>query len=162
LDKIQKFKIGLDTFTTFYHNKSVSVSGVIRTAKPVTPELISAVFKCEYCGATIDIPQGGGKTKLLKPEACTNVSCEKKHEELRFKFLQEKSKFSDYQEVWLKPEYKTKLKLGKGQKVILKQTLVGAQEGENVKITGKLSFELKNRTNFAIPVVIASEVKRLK
>lgn len=159
-------KLGSDTFTTQHHNKNVEFKGIIGMANPVTPELVSAVFKCDHCGEIIDVIQGGGKTKLLKPEECTNEACKqhKKLKRMRFTFLQDKSTFSDYQEIWLHPsplEEVSKLRLGKGQKIILKQDLVGALEGESIKVTGKLGFELKGRTNFAIPVVIATEVTKL-
>lgn len=152
--------MGHDSFTTTHHNKSVQLKGEIKTAKPVTPELLLATFKCNRCGEIINVKQGGGRTKLLKPESCTNETCEPKKP--KFTFLQDKSRFSNYQEIWLIPKEETKLRLGRGQKIILKQDLVGVQEGQNVQVTGKLGFELKGRTNFAIPVVIASKVKRLK
>ena len=156
---ILNFKLGQDTFTTEHHNKDVKLAGLVDCAKPVTPELVLATFRCEYCGKLINVKQGGGRTKLLKPESCTNEACEQNRQ--RFTFLQSKSIFSNYQEIWLKPVEETKLRLGKGQKIILKQDLVGAAEGENVQVIGKLGFELKGRTNFAIPVVIATKVKRL-
>jgi DNA replicative helicase MCM subunit Mcm2 (Cdc46/Mcm family) len=156
------FKLGIDNFTTQHHNKEVSLTGIVGLANPVTPELITAVFKCEHCGEIIDVMQGGGKTKLLKPEECTNQVCEKKQK--RFTFLQDKSIYSDYQEVWMLPlplPENIKLRLGKGQKIILKEDLAGALEGEKIKITGTLGFELKGRTNFAIPVVFASDLRRI-
>ena len=80
----------------------------------------------------------------------------------KFKFIQKTSTFVDYQEIWLKPTEPPKIKLGRGQKVILKEGLVGGKQGENIRITGTLGFELKGRTNFAEPVVVASEIKRLE
>jgi DNA replicative helicase MCM subunit Mcm2 (Cdc46/Mcm family) len=135
------------------------VEGIIGMAKPVTPELLLASFKCSHCGTITEVTQGGGKCKLLKPEECGNENCNSKGN--KFEFIQKNSKFSDYQEIWLKPFDKPRIKIGSGQKIILKKDLVGGKEGESIRITGRLSFELKGRTNFAIPVVLATKVKRL-
>jgi len=162
LKDVLDFDLGQDLFTTAHHNKMVSVAGKIGSANPVTPELLIAQFKCNHCGTIIEQSQGGGKCKLLYPEACPNAKCRSIELGLKFTFLQEKSEFSNYQEIWLRPEDKPKINLGKGQKIILKQKLVGAKEGEKIQITGKLGFELKGKTNFAIPIVIALKVKRLK
>ena len=153
------FKLGQDMFTTMHHNKIVTIEGIIKQAKPVTPELIIATFRCEACGKKIELQQGGGKCKLLPPEKCISKSCNNDNQ--NFEFIQKTSKFIDYQEVWLMPKKPPKIRLGRGQKVILKKELVGGKEGENIRITGKLGFELKGRTNFAEPVVIASKIKRL-
>jgi DNA replicative helicase MCM subunit Mcm2 (Cdc46/Mcm family) len=159
LENSLRFKLGQDMFTTMHHNKTVTLEGIIKQAKPVTPELITATFECETCGKKIKVEQGGGKCKLLPPEECNNKSCQ--NENQKFKFIQKTSTFTDYQEIWLKPIEPPKIKLGRGQKVILKKKLVGGKEGENIRITGTLGFELKGRTNFAEPVVIASQIKRL-
>ena len=157
--KSLEFKLGEDMFTIMYHNKMVTLEGVIGLAKPVTPELLTATFKCESCGKLIKVTQGGGKCKLLLPETCTNDNCAEK--EPKFEFIQQNSKFSNYQEIWIKPFEKPRIKIGQGQKVVLKEDLVGGKEGENIQVTGRLGFELKGRTNFAIPVVIATKIKRL-
>ena len=159
LVRVLNFDLGQETFTTKHHNKMVAFEGVIDLAEQVTPELVSAAFRCKHCGEIINISQGGGKCKLLPPETCINKSCESKKP--KFDFLQENSTFSNYQEIWLKPFEQPRIKLGKGQKIILKQKLAKAKEGENIKVKGRLSFELKGRTTFAIPVVIATEIKRL-
>ncbi len=153
------FILGFDTFTTYHHNKNVMVTGMIGKAKPVTPELQSAMFRCEMCGKLINVPQGGGKCSLLRPECCTNKNC--KSTKPSFTFMQERSKFSNYQEVWLKPMDEPRLRLGQGQKIILKKDLVGVKEGESVLVKGKLGFELIGKTNLAIPIVLASEIQQL-
>jgi DNA replicative helicase MCM subunit Mcm2 (Cdc46/Mcm family) len=153
------FKLGQQNFTTEHHNKIVSLTGEIGFAKQVTPELITAKFKCEHCGELIDVPQGGGRCKLLKPENCSNKRCETKPN--KFTFIPKNSVFTNYQEIWLKPFKTPMYKLGKGQKIILRKGLVDAKEGEKISVTGKLSFELKGRTTFAIPVVLATKIKRL-
>jgi len=63
--------------------------------------------------------------------------------------------------VWLKPTVEPKIRIGRGQKVILKDNLVGLKEGQTVLVTGKLSFELIGRTTFARPVVIATQIKKI-
>ena len=160
-----EFKLGQDAFTTSDHNKNVTLEGMVKIAKTVTPELVSATFKCDHCTSTVQIPQGGGNCRLLLPEKCSNDDCitnnEKMSKKPKFTFLQEKSTFLDYQEIWLTPLNEAKLNLGKGQKVILKNKLVGSKQGENIRITGRLGFELKGKTNFAIPVIIASKIKKI-
>ena len=155
----RSFILGINTFTTDHHNKNVMVTGVIGKAKPVTPELQTAAFKCKTCGRLTEVPQGGGKCRLLEPEVCSNKGCNSS--EPSFVFLQERSKFTDYQEIWLRPLDKPKLHLGQGQKIILKNNLVGVKEGESVLVKGKLGFELIGKTNLAIPIVLASEIQHL-
>ena len=157
---ILNFKLGIDSFRTAHHNQNVELNGIIKTANNVTPELVSATFKCLNCGTIITQPQGGGRCKLLRPEKCTNINCNLKRP--KFEFLQNESVFRDYQTIWLKPLVEPKLHIGRGQKVILKNDLVGAQEGETVTVRGRLGFELKGRTNFAIPVVFALDITTLK
>jgi DNA replicative helicase MCM subunit Mcm2 (Cdc46/Mcm family) len=160
LVKISDFKLGYDSFTTNYHNKMVALEGVIGLAKEVTPELILGAFKCKHCGQIIKVPQGGGRCKLLPPEVCTNEDCDGKRP--RFTFIQKNSKFTNYQEIWLKPLEQPRIKIGQGQKVILKEDLVGAKEGEIIKVRGKLSFELKGRTTFARPVILANKITKIE
>ena len=162
MKEVLNFILGDDHFTVAHHNKEITIKGNIGIAKQVTPELVTAVFKCNRCGEIIQVAQGGGKCKLLLPEDCSNPDCNLKRP--RFTFLQDRSTFTSYQEIWLKPidNVSPKFKLGPGQKVVLKEGLVGAKEGENILVTGKLGFELKGRTNFAIPIVIATKIKRLK
>jgi DNA replicative helicase MCM subunit Mcm2 (Cdc46/Mcm family) len=174
MSEIFEYNLGYESITTMHHNKKVEVNGIIKTANPVKPELINAVFQCENCNRIIEVPQGGGKCRLLRPEKCTNMDCQsnmaitgqnkRKRTRKKFKLLQDRSKFLDYQEIWLKPleVEKTFLKLGRGQKVILKKELAGLKEGQTVNIIGKVSFELIGRTTFARPVVIATKIKNLK
>jgi DNA replicative helicase MCM subunit Mcm2 (Cdc46/Mcm family) len=159
LGEVLNIKLGFESFTTALHNKNVSLSGVVNRVKVVTPELINATFCCERCGEIVSLSQGGGKCKLLPPEFCINKNCTSKKP--RFKFLEDKSTFQDYQEVWIKPIDKPMIKLGRGQKIILKKELVGVKEGQNVQVVGKLGFELKGRTTFADPVVMASKITQL-
>ena len=159
MDKTVNFELGQEVFTTISHNKVFTFEGTINIANQVTPELVNATFKCEHCGRTFNITQGGGRCKLLPPEECSNKACENKPN--KFKFIQKDSKFSNYQEIWLRPFETPRIKLGKGQKIILKDNLVGVKEGENIRITGKLGFELKGRTTFALPVILAKKIKRL-
>ena len=154
------FKLGIETFKTEHHNKDVKLNGIIRSAEPIKPELLEAAFKCAYCGEVVTLAQGGGKCKLLRPEVCSNSKCISNKP--KFILLQDKSEFRDYQEIWLKPDVEPKLRLGRGQKVILRDSLTGVTEGETLHVIGKLSFELIGRTTFARPVVIAKKIKKLK
>jgi DNA replicative helicase MCM subunit Mcm2 (Cdc46/Mcm family) len=106
------------------------------------------------------LTQGGGKCKLLRPEKCSNKSCISTRP--KFQLLQDKSDYQDYQEIWLQPNEQPLIKMGRGQKIILKNELVGAKEGQSVKISGKVGFELIGRTTFARPVVFATKIKKLK
>jgi DNA replication licensing factor MCM6 len=157
--EVQNFRLGFDTFSAEDHNKKVEVKGKINTANIITPELSIATFKCDNCGKIYSLSQGGGKCKLLRPETCINKKC--KNKKPNFTFIQGKSKFEDYQEAWLKPLEDPKIRIGRGQKIILKNDLVGVKEGEIVRVTGKLGFELKGRTTFARPIVIATKIKYL-
>jgi DNA replicative helicase MCM subunit Mcm2 (Cdc46/Mcm family) len=160
LSKLINFELGKEAMTTFHHNKNVEVMGFVKSANPVTPELVTAVFKCSSCGELIVQDQGGGKCRLLRPEICSNQSCSSSKP--KFLFLHDKSDYQDYQEIWLKPNDQPVIKMGRGQKIILKNDLVGAKEGQRVKITGKVGFELIGRTTFARPVVYATKLKKLK
>jgi DNA replicative helicase MCM subunit Mcm2 (Cdc46/Mcm family) len=159
LKEVLDFKLGQEFFTTLYHNKLISCEGIIETANPVTPELVTASFECEYCGRVYKVPQGGGKCKLLRPEACTTKKCEGLRP--KFKFITTKSEFTDYQEVWLKPLEQACFRLGKGQKVVLQNNLAGVKEGETIQLVGRVGFELKGRTNFARPILTATKITRL-
>ncbi len=157
---IQNFRLGFDTFSAQDHNKRVEVKGKINIANMITPELLVATFKCDHCGKVQRLPQGGGKCKLLPPESCKTPVCKSKKPS--FTFISENSKFEDYQEAWLKPLEEPQIRIGRGQKIILKSELVGVKEGEIVRVTGKLGFELKGRTTFARPIIIVTKLKHLK
>ena len=157
--EVQSYRLGFETFSAQDHNKKVEVKGKINTANIITPELSIATFKCDHCGKMYSQPQGGGKCKLLPPEICKTSTCKNKRPS--FTFIQAKSKFEDYQEAWLKPLEDPKIRIGRGQKIILKNDLVGVKEGETVRVTGKLGFELKGKTTLARPIIFVTKMKRL-
>ena len=74
--------------------KLVMVEGIIMRATMVRPIVTVAVFRCKRCDTKTEVPQSGAFLTL--PFKCSNPSCGKGGP---FEFIQEESKFVDFQEL---------------------------------------------------------------
>jgi len=85
------FKVKIQNLRSAHLNKFVAVEGLVKKVTEVRPILKKGFFQCQNCGNEVRIEQTS--SKLESPGICEE--CSKK----RFKFLPEKSEFSDTQKI---------------------------------------------------------------
>jgi len=102
----------------------------------VRPKLTIAVFECNLCGATINIPQ---LTSMIRwPKFCTNKRCNAKaHSD--FRLLSKKSEFIDWQSITIQevPEDLPSGRIPRSVQAMLTYDLVDTvKPGDRIKILG--------------------------
>lgn len=75
-------------------NKFIAVSGLVRKATEVRPQIILAAFRCQRCEHVTIVPQETGR--FIEPYTCDNDVCGRKGP---FKLVHEKSEFADMQKI---------------------------------------------------------------
>jgi replicative DNA helicase Mcm len=116
--------------------KLILVSGMIRKATEVRPELMVAAFQCQRCAETTRVVQEEGK--YTEPFECGNDVCSRKGP---FKLLQAESNFTDVEKLRIQ-EDASDLRGGQMQQTLDAKVygdLTGQiSPGDHVKVTGIL------------------------
>ncbi|MEM1515408.1 MAG: minichromosome maintenance protein MCM [Candidatus Bathyarchaeia archaeon] len=120
--------------------KLVMVEGVVMRASTVRPIVTTAIFKCKSCETKMEVSQSG--TFLTFPFKCANPRCGKKGP---FEFVQEESKFIDYQELRIQ-EYPEDIPPGQTPRsldirVVGKDIVDTARPGDRVYVVGIVGAE---------------------
>ena len=117
--------------------EALTVTGQVAQSTQSKPDLTYAVFDCQRCGTSTEIPQADGHEDTIEPHEC--VGCERQGP---FKLNGDQSEFQDAQTIRLQepPE----LANGSGDTIdlVLKRELAssGLNGGERIKATGTLSI----------------------
>jgi replicative DNA helicase Mcm len=120
--------------------KLVMIEGIIMRATTVRPIVTVAAFRCKRCDTKMEVPQSGAF--LTFPFKCANPRCGKNGP---FEFIQEESKFIDYQELRIQ-EYPEDIPPGQTPRS-LDIRLVGrdivdtARPGDRVYVVGIVGAE---------------------
>ncbi|MCD6469485.1 minichromosome maintenance protein MCM [Candidatus Bathyarchaeota archaeon] len=120
--------------------KLVMVEGIVMRATTVRPIVTTAVFRCKRCDTKMEVPQSGAFLTL--PFRCANPRCGKNGP---FEFVQEESKFMDYQELRIQ-EYPEDIPPGQTPRsldvrVLGKDIVDTARPGDRVYIIGIVGAE---------------------
>lgn len=118
-----------------YIGELIGVTGQIRQISQVRPEIQTAVFECQRCGTTINIPQAG--TDVQEPHECTG--CERQGP---FRLNKSNSRFSNHQLVRLELPPEHARGADSYLDVHLRGDLASTVNGdERVTITGELDID---------------------
>ncbi len=144
------FKTLLRKLSSEHIGKLVLVEGIVIRATNVRPLVIKAIFKCNRCDETIEVPQSGNF--LTPPTRCTNPACKNTGS---FELIEEESEFVDSQEIRIQ-EYPEELPPGQTPRSLDVQ-LVGkdlvdlARPGDRVYVVGIVRAENKSLPKTAKP-----------
>ncbi|MEM2577742.1 MAG: minichromosome maintenance protein MCM, partial [Candidatus Bathyarchaeia archaeon] len=119
--------------------KLVMVEGIIMRASVVRPIVTKAVFRCRRCDTKVTVPQSGAFLEF--PYKCAKQGCKGGP----FEFIQEESKFIDYQELRMQ-EYPEDIPPGQTPRsldirVIGKDIVDTARPGDRVYVVGIVNAE---------------------
>jgi replicative DNA helicase Mcm len=123
--------------------KLAMLEGIVIRATDVRPLVTNAVFKCNRCEESIDVPQTGNF--LTFPFRCTNPTCRNTRS---FELIQEESEFIDSQEIRIQ-EYPEELPPGQTPRSLDVQ-LIGrdvvdvARPGDRVNVVGIIRAEARS------------------
>ena len=120
--------------------KLVMIEGIIMRATMVRPIVTTAVFRCKRCETKMEVPQSGAF--LTFPYRCANPRCNKNGP---FEFIQEESKFVDYQELRIQ-EYPEDIPPGQTPRsidirLVGKDIVDTARPGDRVYVIGIVGAE---------------------
>ncbi|HDO42136.1 MAG TPA: minichromosome maintenance protein MCM [Candidatus Bathyarchaeota archaeon] len=120
--------------------KLVMIEGIIMRATMVRPIVTTAVFRCKRCETKMEVPQSGAF--LTFPYRCANPRCGKNGP---FEFVQEESKFVDYQELRIQ-EYPEDIPPGQTPRsldirLVGKDIVDTARPGDRVYVVGIVGAE---------------------
>ncbi len=120
--------------------KLIMIEGIIMRATMVRPIVTTAVFRCKRCETKMEVPQSGAF--LTFPYRCANPRCGKNGP---FEFIQEESKFVDYQELRIQ-EYPEDIPPGQTPRsldirLVGKDIVDTARPGDRVYVIGIVGAE---------------------
>lgn len=125
-------------------NTFLQVEGVVKRVSEVVPTIINAAFQCGYCKEVNLYPQNGNR--ILEPFRCEH--CGKPKEEVKFKFIPERSTYYDTQIITIeeKPEFLRGAAQPARLVVHLEDELCGKNNpGDRVSINGILKGKQKSQ-----------------
>ncbi len=134
------FKTLLRKLSSDHIGKLVLLEGIVIRATNVRPLVTKAVFRCNRCEETIEVPQSGNY--LTPPVKCTNSICRNTSS---FELVEKESEFVDSQEIRIQ-EYPEELPPGQTPRSLDIQ-LVGkdlvdlARPGDRVYVVGIVRAE---------------------
>ena len=137
------FKTLLRKLSSDHIGKLVLLEGIVIRATNVRPLVIRAIFRCNRCEESIEVPQSGNF--LTSPTRCTNPTCRNTSS---FELVEEESEFVDSQELRIQ-EYPEELPPGQTPRSLDIQ-LVGkdlvdlARPGDRVYVVGIVRAETKS------------------
>ena len=136
------YKIPLRELSSDHIGKLELLEGIVIRATNVRPFVTKAVFRCNRCEETIEIPQSGNF--LASPSKCTNPACKNTS---NFDLVEEESEFVDSQELRIQ-EYPEELPPGQTPRFLdiqlIGKDLVGlARPGDRVYVIGIIHTETK-------------------
>lgn len=136
-----------------HENKLIQIEGIIVRATPVKQKLLKAVFKHQYidCKQEFEWPQDDEMGNVYDvPSSCP--VCGKSG---KFRLIEEKSKFMDWQRVIIqeKPEELPSGQMPRQLEVTLEDDLVDSvRPGDRVKIVGIVKTKIEQAKRGALPV----------
>ena len=127
-------------------NTFLQVDGVVKRVSEVVPTIVSAAFQCSYCREINLYPQTGNR--IMEPFNCSK--CGKPKDEVKFKFIPERSTYYDTQIITIeeKPEFLRGAAQPARLIVHLEDELCGKNNpGDRVSINGILKGKQKSQMN---------------
>ena len=136
------YKIPLRELSSDHIGKLELLEGIVIRATNVRPFVTKAVFRCNRCEETIEVPQSGNF--LTSPSKCTNPACKNTS---NFELVEEESEFVDSQELRIQ-EYPEELPPGQTPRsldiqLIGKDLVDLARPGDRVYVIGIIHTETK-------------------
>jgi replicative DNA helicase Mcm len=136
------YKIPLRELSSDHIGKLELMEGIVIRATNVRPFVTKAVFRCNRCEETIEVPQSGNF--LASPSKCTNPACKNTSS---FDLVEEESEFVDSQELRIQ-EYPEELPPGQTPRsldiqLIGKDLVDLARPGDRVYVIGIIHTETK-------------------
>jgi replicative DNA helicase Mcm len=137
------FKTPLRKLSSDNIGKLALLEGIVIRATNVRPLVIKAIFRCNRCEETIEVPQSGNL--LISPSRCPNTTCRNTSS---FELIEKESEFVDSQELRIQ-EYPEELPPGQTPRSLDIQ-LVGkdlvdlARPGDRVYVVGIIRAETKS------------------
>ena len=136
------YKIPLRELSSDHIGKLELLEGIVIRATNVRPFVTKAVFRCNRCEETIEVPQSGNF--LTSPSKCTNPACKNTS---NFEMVEEESEFVDSQELRIQ-EYPEELPPGQTPRsldiqLIGKDLVDLARPGDRVYVIGIIHTETK-------------------